>query len=354
MSNAEDAAKILGEYDASYRTYLALAEECASLIKTILDSESLNVLSVTYRCKSRESLERKIRKPEKSYKTISDITDISALRITTYFASDVDRVASIVTDEFLIDATASIDKRRFDDPQRFGYQSLHFVATLSDKRRLLREWIRFEGIRFEIQIRSVLQHAWAEIEHDLGYKSTVEIPVGISRRFSRISSLLELADSEFDEIRNILATYESQVHRLIDEHPDQVPLSKPALDALHDAGTFSHLDQFLTEETGAAIDDTGDILNESIIKSLQLFEITTAEALKMAAIDNSETVHRFIKYWLGQESYVSFSKAAGLFYLLYVLARKTNSRAKILQYLDIANIGPDREKVADRILNFDL
>ena len=65
------------------------------------------------------------------------------------------------------------------------------------ERMVLRENKAFEGLKCEIQIRSVLQHAWAEIEHDLGYKSELTIPKEVRRSFSRLAGLLELGDKEF-------------------------------------------------------------------------------------------------------------------------------------------------------------
>jgi hypothetical protein len=66
------------------------------------------------------------------------------------------------------------------------------------------------GIKFEIQMRSSLQHTWAEIEHDLGYKSMYEVPREVRREFSRIAGLLELADESFVRIRSKIADYNKQ------------------------------------------------------------------------------------------------------------------------------------------------
>ena len=71
-------------------------------------------------------------------------------------------------DQFYIDEKNSVDKRKALGDREFGYLSLHRIAMVSPQRGKLIEYLRFKDEPFEIQIRSILQHAWAEIEHDLG------------------------------------------------------------------------------------------------------------------------------------------------------------------------------------------
>lgn len=127
----------------------------------------------------------------------------------------MDEVAKIIQQEFEIDEENSIDKRKKDTPEQFGYMSLHFVAAIGVERLSLPEYRQYANIVAEIQIRSIIQHAWAEIEHDLGYKSELEIPYGIRRAFYRLSALLEQADLNFSNIRQELTDYETHVTRII-------------------------------------------------------------------------------------------------------------------------------------------
>ena len=93
----------------------------------------------------------------------------------------VDKLAKVIERNFKIDTENSIDKRVMD-PERFGYSSLHYIVEYTPERLKLIEYKYFTGIKFEIQIRSILQHAWAETEHDLGYKSKNEV----QRRFEEM------------------------------------------------------------------------------------------------------------------------------------------------------------------------
>ena len=186
------------------------------LIKQILKANNINIHSVTHRVKDADTTLRKINKSE-SRRAIGSLTDMLGLRIITYFREDVDKVAKIVEREFAVDQENSIDKRAVLDPDRFGYLSMHYIVKLSSGRAVLAEYVTFAEINFEIQIRSILQHAWAEIEHDLGYKSEAAVPRSTRRSFSRLAGLLELADDEFMRIRDELATQQSIVEAEIRE-----------------------------------------------------------------------------------------------------------------------------------------
>ena len=103
-------------------------------------------------------------------------------RLITYFADEVEHLASLVETEFEIDRVNSVDKRQTQEPDRFGYLSVHYIAELKDTRTSLPEYRRFKGVKFEVQVRSILQHTWAEIEHDLQYKNVEAIPRELRRR----------------------------------------------------------------------------------------------------------------------------------------------------------------------------
>jgi ppGpp synthetase/RelA/SpoT-type nucleotidyltranferase len=175
-----------------------------SLMQVLLEVEGIQFHSVTGRVKPKADVRKKMQRPDKK-RDINDITDMLGVRIITYFPDEIDAVAKLIEREFTVDPENSIDKRSILDPDRFGYLSLHYVLQVNQERSNLPEYRNYKDIRFELQIRSILQHAWAEIEHDLGYKSEATVPSSIRRRFSRLAGLLELADDEFLRIREELA-----------------------------------------------------------------------------------------------------------------------------------------------------
>lgn len=205
---------ILTSYDRSKIKYQAFSKMLASLISSLMLAEGIKIHSVTNRVKSRESLEKKINNKDK-YNKIDEITDIVGLRVITHFSDEVDKVARLIEQEFTVDKENTIDKRTSLEPEKFGYLSLHYVILLSTPRLELFEYKSYEGIKAEIQIRSILQHTWAEIEHDIGYKSSIEVPKVIKRQFSRLAGLLELADQEFLSIKNSLIEYQSNISQTV-------------------------------------------------------------------------------------------------------------------------------------------
>ena len=192
---------LLEQYDKVSSTYQMFALEVEHQVKCLMQVSKIECNAVTSRLKSRNSVAEKILRKQGKYTKISDITDIAGVRIITYYSADVDKVANIIEKEFDIDCMNSIDKRKSLEPDRFGYCSVHYVVKMSSARLSLREFKQYNGMKCEIQIRSLLQHAWAEIEHDIGYKNEITIPMSMRRNFSRIAGLLEIADKEFDQIR---------------------------------------------------------------------------------------------------------------------------------------------------------
>ena len=92
-----------------------------------------------------------------------------------------------------------------------GYRSVHYVATFKQNRSKLTEYQEYKSIKFEIQIRTLLQHAWAEIEHDRNYKFSGELPSEIKRRFYLVSGSLELLDREFEQISKDIDVYAKSI-----------------------------------------------------------------------------------------------------------------------------------------------
>jgi len=226
------AANLLKEYDKHCGSCAQFKERLERLIVQLLAENSIRVHSVSARVKGRHSFERKVDTAPSKYSKLTDITDVVGVRIITYFSDEVDQVATVIENEFEVDRHNSVDRRRLIDPDRFGYLSLHYVVRLSPARRQLAEYKRLSHLPAEIQIRSILQHAWAEIYHDLGYKSREAVPDVAVRDFARLAGLLELVDAEFVRLGDALRRHESDVAARIEGAPQRVGI---------DAASLSHL-----------------------------------------------------------------------------------------------------------------
>jgi putative GTP pyrophosphokinase len=183
-------------------TYRLLSEKTKQFLSSILSSEGVVPHSILSREKDPEKLRENITSKEGSYDDLlNGIPDLAGVRIITYFPSDVDKVVPLIEKEFKVDREHSMDKRLSVDPAILGYASVHFLVEFRPEMLRLPEYALFNKMRCEIQVRTILQHAWAEIEHDVVYKAPEDIPFRLRRRFACLAGLLEIADREFESLR---------------------------------------------------------------------------------------------------------------------------------------------------------
>lgn len=196
----------------------------------------------------------------------------------------------------MVDPDRSIDKRKVLDPDRFGYLSLHYICKLRPERLKLVEYRRFDGLLVEIQVRSILQHAWAEIEHDLGYKTPAAIPQPIRRRFSRLAGLLEVADTEFIHIRNELEAYSAQVKKEIAQPGQQTSLlvDKVSLKAFVEADSdWLALEEALASTVKLKV-VSPPAVPDAIVEKLRNVGLNTIEEIRSVVAENQD---HLLKQW---------------------------------------------------------
>ena len=177
------------------------------LIKCLHD-KNIKYHSIETRTKSIKSFAEKAIKPlendiskPKYYNPIKEITDLTAARIITFFPITINEVNEVLYKEFII-IEKSDKSDILDQQEKLGYKSVHYLIKLKPSRCDLSEYKAYSDLIAEIQVRTILQHAWAEIEHDIEYKSEIIIPKVIKRRFMALAGLLEIADREFESIQN--------------------------------------------------------------------------------------------------------------------------------------------------------
>ncbi len=350
---------ILDTYREKYNCYDQFKNKMELLLNEIILHSNIKISSITSRCKSFESLREKIQR--KDYSDIQQITDLVGLRIITFYSDDVDKLAEIIEKEFVIDKINSVDKRLDLDVDRFGYLSLHFVISLPEKRSSLLEYSDFLNLKAELQIRSILQHAWCEIEHDSGYKGGNEIPREVKRDFFRLAGLLEVADKEFLGIRENLKDYSAKVSEIIATKPDEVLIDAVSLRKFIETNKeLQIINQTIADYDKGWIEQSPDNQIIRCANELSYVGLKTIEDIENNLKKFKDDVLAFAFKLISVKEDNIFDRSMrdtiGIFYLCYIILGVNFSVAGIVEYLNDADIGEDseigREDFAEEIIEF--
>ncbi len=233
---------ILGEYHQHLAAFEKMTEVVRNQIESCVAENNLHVTAIETRLKTEKSLAGKLERKGMKYKSLGDITDIVGARIITFYSDEVDKIAAIMEKRFQVDWENSIDKRKVLEIDRFGYMSLHYVCRLPKSLYEDAQYPEINEYSFEIQMRTALQHVWATMYHDIGYKSGVEVPREHIRNLNRIAGMLELADEQFSRIRLRINDYRRQVQSLVaGGNFNEVPLNGDTFRSYLDLNPFKNL-----------------------------------------------------------------------------------------------------------------
>lgn len=290
---------ILDEYRDSLPLLEQMKEEVLAKLREALDRNGLYVTAIEARIKTEESLAGKLALKGAKYATLADITDVLGARIITFYTDDVDRVAAMAEQMFDIDWENSVDKRRLHQLDSFGYNSLHYICRLPNY-----------PLRFELQLRTTLQHAWASINHDTGYKSGIEIPREYLRRMNRLAGMLEMADDEFSRIRTEINDYRRRVQQLVSSgRLDEVLLDGDTFRSYLQAKPFDALNKRIAAINQAEIMDAPLIRYLRVLKELQC---NTLGDVSRLITRYEEDAYRLARHQLGNTDLDIISSAVGL------------------------------------------
>lgn len=268
-------ADILSEYDQHQAVLRELGQGMQVYLHGLIAARGIKTHALGHRIKDRESLRRKLARPDKTYGRLWDVTDLVGLRVTTYFEDEVDAVAGLIEGHCDVDWAHSSDKRRVLGEHSFGYRSVHYVCAFAPS--LCTGQVPAE-LRCEIQLRTVLQHAWAEIEHDLGYKSIAGLPAQQRRRFTQLAALLELADDTFLGIRQGLRSYEEDVRERL-RRGQALPLDPVSLRSLLDEPAVLALDQAVAAHLGKPLSQQ-PYFPDYLLGALHRCDLTTVQGVQ--------------------------------------------------------------------------
>jgi ppGpp synthetase/RelA/SpoT-type nucleotidyltranferase len=190
------------EYDSKADTLINIRDAIVDTLRETLDVEQY-VDSIQGRVKSKDSFIRKAIKGQERYRNpFQDIEDIIGIRILVLFKSASGNIANKITSSVFPPVETSY--RMEATPKAFGYegyQSIHSIPI---------SFIPKDGESyprvFELQVRTLFQHAFSEPEHELNYKRSFALAEGddfeYQKKFAWLSATSWGADSILEELYN--------------------------------------------------------------------------------------------------------------------------------------------------------
>ena len=259
---------ILREYSDNLPMFKEVAAEVEETLRKTFSDAGLLLAAIESRVKTEESLAGKLELKGAKYGSLADITDIIGIRVITFYIDHVDKVASAVERLFDVDWENTVDKRKIQETDSFGYLSLHYICRIPESTYYDPEHPELNKIRFEMQMRTLLQHAWANMNHDTGYKSGVEIPKRYRRAMGRLAGMLEMVDDEFSRMRMELSDYRRRVQALVASgNLRDVPLDGETFRSYLDLNPFGNLNRKIAAVNQAEIHEV------SLMPYLNLFNL---------------------------------------------------------------------------------
>ncbi len=189
-----DESDWLNDYRESHDRYEAFSERLGELLQNLLHIEGIDVAQLEVRAKSPQSLAEKVARLNlEPGDALREVSDLIGVRVIVYSTHDVPRVGTLLEREFRVDDRRSAVA---DKPLDHLAPS-HYVLSLTSARSHLPEWRDYRDLAAEVQVRTVLQQAWALLDRKLVYKSDTAVPSELHRSVSRMATLLEIADEQF-------------------------------------------------------------------------------------------------------------------------------------------------------------
>jgi ppGpp synthetase/RelA/SpoT-type nucleotidyltranferase len=324
---------LLDAYRQRMPLYKQLQDLVMRIIREQVNQTDISVASMESRIKEEKSFVGKLKRKGYKYAELEDITDILGVRVITFYNEEVDRIASLAESLFDIDWQNSEDKRLKHEFHSFGYNSLHYICRLREPvPPELRE------IRFELQIRTALQHVWSAIQHDIGYKTEMEIPIEHHRSLSRLAGLLELADNEFSRIRNAIAEYRHRINSLVQNGQyNEVPLDRESFGTYLSRRPYDSLNRKIAAITQAELHTASFLPFVTVLKRQGLKTLGDVEQMYKENLDDA---YQLALFQLGTTDLDILSETIGLQNLCIVhLLKNGGGKTELIQMFEALN-GP--------------
>lgn len=247
MSSDVNTVRLATDPSTIVTTYVEQLDRFRKLSR-IVGEQCRNILAanripctVSWRAKAPESLARKLEIP-KFWQRIQDgqefyraVGDLAAVRVCTYRDSDRPNAVSLICQSFAVDKVVVLDDaRKNEEGPRRWYSATHLQAEL-DPAGLAVDDRNLVGLTCEIQVCSLLSHAWNEVEHDVNYKPRIAAPETVrallcelgeckARGDVLVEQILELSEAHLDNCRALRLDRFSDFKQAIEAAPLTVAL----------------------------------------------------------------------------------------------------------------------------------
>lgn len=279
---------IINEYLTNKPVFETILAVMDKILRQLTHDNNIQCSAIEGRVKTQKSLEGKLDRKGDKYNSLKDITDITGMRVITVYNDSVDVIGNLLDSILIVDKENSVDKRKLLDPDRFRYVSLHAVCQIPKELYYDPVMPMVNEYKFEIQICSSLQHMWAEIEHDVGYKSEIEIPKPFIRRLHGLAGLLEIADGEFTRIRDDIVNYKQEVYEKIAAKDfSDLAIDSVTFKAYLDCDPFATLNERISKECNVEITSTDLMPYLRILKGIGINSIHDIEIMIEKSTDKA-------------------------------------------------------------------
>jgi putative GTP pyrophosphokinase len=196
---------VLSKINADIKNHVKTEKEYSDWIK----------IPPTWRVKSVESLVAKAFVRHKDYyiNPYDEIIDKAAIRFVVLLTPQLDDLSEFIETSSIwtIEKSKEYDDWKEKDPRLFDYQSVHYIVRALDD-------ITHDGVIIkkntpcEIQLRTLLQHAYAELAHDTIYKTNIKTSPDVIRSFAKSMALMETTDELLSNAKNVLEEASSTIN----------------------------------------------------------------------------------------------------------------------------------------------
>lgn len=285
MSEKPDPVDHGSEFDTRFSRYESLREEVLFILNEAIARTPVKTHSVLGRVKDRVSFLEKVSR--KGYSApFDEVQDLVGARIVCLFYDDIPRLSQLIHEEF--DVVSEENKIKDAPDDTFGYMSVHFICTLHEH-NAGRRYDRVKGLAFEVQIRTILMDAWANVSHHLAYKGEASIPAPLRRDFNALSGLFYVADKQFQSFADGVARAEADA--LILESMDlPIPIDRGTVRKLF-VQMFPHRERVPSSEISEFVEQVVDVGYEDVESLRDAIRCGLDEALDLEhhiSVDGSD------------------------------------------------------------------